>query len=305
MILPVFISGYYLHCLVVEEDPFKVVSSFVYKFPYVSNFSDSFITQNKLIDAISDITKLKKINRDNLLVVSNSKQINNIDSDMILSEITSQAPILMCFLGQYGQSDQSGLDNDEVNHLFTQIYLREDLDEKVKLKIDTYKIKEFLNANIKNLKSVDQIVVCNDFASDSYKQKIKGAFIFELASIIESPSAWGITFDYDYELILKLAYLINKQINLKDYISKSHELPDIKVLFAPNATDAEFSIVKSDSKTHSGNQSMKIKQDSINPIKVPADSFIKLKLNGSKMHFAGEFNSGKDGLIIYSKGKIK
>lgn len=305
MILPVFISGYYLHGLVVEEDPFKVVSSFAYKFPYVSDFSDSFITQKKLIDAISDLTKLQKINRDNLLVVSNSKQINNIDSDIILPEVISKTPVLMCFLGQYSQSDQLDLDNDEVNHLVTQIYLREDIDEKVKIKIDTYKIKEFLNANIKNLKSVDQIVVCNDFASDPYKQKIKDVFIFELASIIESPSAWGISFDYDYEQVLKFAYLISKQINLKDYLSKSHELPDIKILFVPNATDAEFSILESDNKNHAENQSMKIKQDSINSIQAPVDSFIKLKLNGYKMHFTGGFSSGKDGFIIYSKGEIK
>ncbi len=302
MILPVYISGYRLHCLIVQEEPFEVLSTFGYKFPFVSDYSNSFITRNKLVEAISSITKVKKLDISDLLIISDSKQVNNIDVNFQISDVISDLPYLFCVLGPYSQSDLSGLSKDEINHFMTKTYLREDLDEEIRLKIDTYKIKNFFKENSKKLKTFENVVVCNDFASEKYKQKLKDVFLSQFASNIETYGSFGITFDYDYKEVLKFGFLKSKNTDIKKYLSTAHELPETKVLFAHGALTAEISIIDIKSKTKLEDREINIKSDSENIIEIPTESYAKLRLTGNKVHFACELHAGQDGIIIYSKG---
>ena len=296
MILPIYLSGCRLYLLILKEDTFKVIDSFEYRFPYISNYTDSFITQKKLLEAVSSLTKTDKLKRDDLLVISDEQEINNIFADYMVSDITSHVPFLLCMLGQYSQSDAVSLEKDDANHLVTQIYLNDEIDEGVRLKIDTKKIKEFIVSHIKNLKVISDIVVCNYSHSDSYKKKIKDVFISELALIIENPKALGITFDFGYKRFLRYAFLVNKKVDIK-------EEPDLKILFVPNAFDVNYSIIDESSKDQVQNKHMEIKSNTINSIEASGNHFIKLKVTGNKVKFSGEFQPGASGLVIYSKGQ--
>ena len=304
MILPVYISGRRVHFLLVQDEPFEVLSTFGYKFPFVEDYSNSFITKKKLIQAISSITNLKKLNSDDLLIISDTKQVNNIDINFQIDEVILDIPYLFCVLGLYSQSSLSALSKEEINHFMTKIYLGDDIDDEIRLKVDTSKIKNFFKENSNKLKTVHKVVVCNDFASEKYKKKIKDIFLSEFASNVVTPCSFGITFDYDYKEILKFGFLKSKRTDIKKYLNSSHEIPETKVLFAPGALEAEFSIIDIKSKTRLEDREIKINPDFANTLEIPQESYVKLALTGNKMHFACELYTGQNEIIIYSKGDL-
>ena len=103
---------------------------------------------------------------------------------------------------------------------------------------------------------------------------------------------------------MKFGFLKSKHVDIKKYLSTSHEIPELKVLFAPSSTDAELSIIDIHSKKQIENKTIKIKENAINIVDLPAESYAKFALTGNKMHFACKLYAGQNGIIIYSKGDL-
>lgn len=299
MILPVFVFGYQLYGLVVKDETFEVVSSFEYKFPYFANYSESFITQKKLIEAVSSLTKIKNLKREDLLIISDVKWINNIRVDYLIGEILSKTPFLVCRLGQYGESDLSFLNKDEINQLMTQIYLYEEVDESIRYKVDTNKIKSFLNDNAKKILSVRKVALCNTNCNSSYKKNINDFFISEVAQLQTDPFICEVVFDYGYKQLLRSLVLMQYKTIDIDLIAS------MKVLFVPNAIEAQYFLMDEKSKEKIEDNNIKIKPNSINLINIPNGKFIKLKITGDKLKFSCDFDKWSSDIAIYSKRRTE
>jgi len=292
--LPVYVRNFGFTAHLINSETFESLNSIYYRNPYTANFSESFLTQKKVLEILKSNLKDKLSSDTEIIYITDEDFVNDIKSTYIVSDVLSKIGLPAVILDYSKFNNISKLTKDEINTYFNQVKYSEDLDFDIRLKIEKDILITFIYDSYKNIQNSKEILICTNQIDKGQKTQYITELVNVLSENIYETGLIKVNFEDNFELICKASVLIAQNVKVSDYFKKNLITSVAKLILGHDLDEVEVTKDAEDLKI------LKVNAEKLTLLKLGEDEKAHIKWKSQKSKFDAQIYGAKMGVLFRS-----